>query len=548
MIETSNPEIDVNELMERVRLEAARISSERPQTGRRPSTGRRQLSGAAAMALPPLRHVAMPPAIGISGPVTFKKERFDKVLEKARQMIQVAAGVPRIFHGLFRRQGGFNRAVLEVVNSLAKANAQLGQRVNELMIVAGQQDNYIRTLAESNFASGSWMKAAERIIATFEPKVATLHAELAEISARLGTADARLGQLDAESNERDRVFERKLGEQSEVFQRLRSDMERAGEHLRNLQREVDRQTEIAAVLEQRTDAQAIAQARAETHLGHFEHLHQALARLEERQANDAIFLKSELAQQGMLLHRSPARGKGKTSGTVERDAESAETHRLDSFYFSFENRFRGQRSAIKKRVAFYLPILREADAGSDQRPILDLGCGRGEWLELLQENGLAGSGVDLNRAMVAQCEQRNLLVTHADAVTHLRALDDESCGAVTGFHIIEHLPLETLVDLVAETRRVLQPGGVAIFESPNCKNLTVGACNFNIDPTHRNPVFPETAEFILETQGFEAIRLEYLSPAEQSPFAKDDPNSAALTQLFYGPQDFAVIGRKPKTT
>ena len=119
--------------------------------------------------------------------------------------------------------------------------------------------------------------------------------------------------------------------------------------------------------------------------------------------------------------------------------------------------------------------------------------------------------------MVAQCKERGLKVVQGDAIEFLRNLPDRSQGAVTGFHIIEHLPLEVLIQLLMHSRRVLKPGGIAIFESPNCKNLMVGACNFNIDPTHRNPVFPETAQFMLETQGFERVTLEYLSPVETTP-------------------------------
>src|SRR5206468_1453751 len=121
----------------------------------------------------------------------------------------------------------------------------------------------------------------------------------------------------------------------------------------------------------------------------------------------------------------------------------------------------------------------------------------------------------------------------------------DSHGAVTGFHIIEHLPFEVLMNLLAETRRVLRPGGIAIFESPNCKNLIVGACSFNIDPTHRRPVFPESAEFMLASQGFERVSLEYLTPIHPTSTADSD-DVKAIKDLLYGPQDFAVIGYKPQ--
>ena len=219
-------------------------------------------------------------------------------------------------------------------------------------------------------------------------------------------------------------------------------------------------------------------------------------------------------------------------------------HRFDALYLSFENHFRGRRSEIKKRLAFYLPFLAATDAGRADRPILDLGCGRGEWLELLKEANLESGGVDLNSMMVAQCHERGLKVTEEDVLRYLRSLPDDSIGAITGFHIIEHLPFEVLVDLVAESHRVLKPGGLVTFESPNCKNLVVGASNFHIDPTHRSPVFPETAQFILDIQGFERVELKYLAPVEGTPFESKTREATVLNEMFYGPQDFAVVGYK----
>ncbi len=100
------------------------------------------------------------------------------------------------------------------------------------------------------------------------------------------------------------------------------------------------------------------------------------------------------------------------------------------------------------------------------------------------------------------------------------------------------------MELFQQVRRVLKPGGVAIFESPNCKNLVVGACNFHIDPTHRHPVFPETAEFMLASHGFEKIRIEYLSPVPDE--VTPPPELATVKELLYGPQDFGIIAYKPK--
>jgi O-antigen chain-terminating methyltransferase len=279
-------------------------------------------------------------------------------------------------------------------------------------------------------------------------------------------------------------------------------------------------------------------------------LRQDLILLEQRYTNDAAFIKAELALTAALIRRrlndgTPSGADAPVSTPAERARPAGEEHGLDAFYLSFENRFRGTREEIKNRQRFYLPLLRAAAAGTEDRPILDLGCGRGEWLELLAQQKLTATGIDLNMVMVTQCTERSLNAVHADAVEWLRGLADNSQGAISGFHIIEHLPLEILMDLLRETFRVLHPSGVAIFESPNCKNLVVGACNFNIDPTHQRPVFPDTAQFMLEAIGFGQVRLEYLSPVETHHLEGVADMPVRLRELLYGPQDFAVIGYKP---
>ncbi|MDQ3119650.1 MAG: methyltransferase domain-containing protein [Verrucomicrobiota bacterium] len=544
MIESSNPEIDVNELMERIRREATKIP---PAMSILPATRR------AGLPAPP--GISFPPQLGLSGPFDAKKERLEQSLRKAGGMIEVSRKIPKFLRGLFHRQSGFNHALLETIDTLTKTNLQLSKRVQELMVAARQQNDWLRTSLVPNALTLNRKMAQSE--AQLEAKVAVVHEEVRDLQRRLRGTDGqmswgeRLRQLEKQMEQQTASLLgiRQDGDrQGEHLRNLQATFDRSGEHLRNLQNEFARHTQEVVRLQERAQNDAIELATVEAHLAHFAHLQQALTRLEERQANDAIYLKGEVSQHRAFLYRSlgnETSNVDKSSPTPKNGGPERDPHPLDVFYLSFENRFRGSRAEIKERVRFYLPFLREAEIGAADSPVLDVGCGRGEWLELLQENGFEASGVDLNHAMVAQCEQRNLRVTDRDALAHLRSLPGDSLGAVTGFHIIEHLPLETLVGLIAETRRVLRPGGLVIFESPNCKNLTVGACNFNVDPTHRNPIYPETAQFMLETHGFEAVNLEYLAPAANSPFNAEDPTSIALGALLYGPQDFAVIGRKP---
>ncbi len=431
MIESNNPEIDVNGLMERIRAEVER----RRELGSPPHYG----SGdAAPTVLPQVPFLTPLPPVASPRRVDVKEERLTSILQRAREKTEVSTRIPKLLRRFFRKQGGYNKLLLESVAVLTKTNVELNKRLQEL---AGGFEIQNRWL--SDFASDMQIK--------LRMQINDIHTErhIAAESART----------------------------------LRSEFDRACEHLRGLQAQADGMREV---------------------------LDSSLAR-----------------ERGEIISAKP------------------DSHQLDAFYLSFENRFRGTRDEIKKRLRFYLPILRKARAGIKARPVLDVGCGRGEWLELLREQKLKASGVDLNEAMVGQCKEYHLNVLQADAIEFLRSLPDRSQGAVTGFHIIEHLPFEMLIELIIQSRRVLKPGGIAIFESPNCQNLMVGACYFNVDPTHRNPVYPETAQFMLETQGFERVRLEYLSPMDTTLLGNIDEEPPHIRELLYGPQDFAVIGYAP---
>ncbi|MCX6075616.1 MAG: methyltransferase domain-containing protein [Campylobacterales bacterium] len=224
-----------------------------------------------------------------------------------------------------------------------------------------------------------------------------------------------------------------------------------------------------------------------------------------------------------------------------------ERYKFDNFYIEFEDKFRGDRAEIKKRVKVYLPYIRNLPFKKEDIKSLDVGCGRGEWLELLEENGYTDArGIDLNRAMVAKSKEFGLDVKEADVIEYLSNQKDESLSFITGFHIIEHLPFEVLMRLFQESYRVLQKGGMVIFETPNPENIAVGACNFYTDPTHQNPIPPITGEFLLQQNSFtntSILRLNLLKEAkyiEDSSFSDVNDILFALTKE----QDYAIIGYK----
>ena len=223
-----------------------------------------------------------------------------------------------------------------------------------------------------------------------------------------------------------------------------------------------------------------------------------------------------------------------------------EFHLLDPLYSFFEDQFRGTREDMKDRFKVYLPLVQEAKAGTDKRPILDVGCGRGEWLELLKEEGLLARGLDISSILVKECCERGMEVTEGEGIQYLNTLRDSSLGALTAFHLIEHLPFGELIKFLDETVRVLKPGGLAIFETPNPENILVGACNFYFDPTHRSPLPPAMMKFLAESRGLCRVEIIRLHPCELALKVKDDGSELAqrFNDYFYGPQDYGLVGHK----
>lgn len=163
---------------------------------------------------------------------------------------------------------------------------------------------------------------------------------------------------------------------------------------------------------------------------------------------------------------------------------------------------------------------------------------------MLKDEGLHGRGVDRNLISVELCKERGLEVIAADAIVYLRGLPDVSLKAVTGFHLIEHLSLRVMINLLDETIRVLKPGGIMILETPNPQNVLVGSCNFYLDPTHRNPLPSPMMKFIAENRGFCNVTILNLNPSPESFQSSGSAPAHDISDYFFGPQDYALIGWK----
>jgi len=225
-------------------------------------------------------------------------------------------------------------------------------------------------------------------------------------------------------------------------------------------------------------------------------------------------------------------------------------------YRSLEDRFRGTQEDIANRVATYLPFLPPAGE------VLDLGCGRGEALEVVGARGLEVRGVDLSAEMVDECRGRGLTASCGDLFEALADCRQGSLAGVLSLHVIEHLDGADVDKLIRLAWRALDAGGALILETPNPLSLVVAARNFWRDPTHRRPIHPDTLAFLFGEAGFESVERLDMRPfgeEEQLPEVNLSEVPADLKilaegvneirdhldALLYGYQDYAIVGMKP---
>lgn len=220
---------------------------------------------------------------------------------------------------------------------------------------------------------------------------------------------------------------------------------------------------------------------------------------------------------------------------------------LDIFYREFEDRYRGSREEILVRLREYvghIAFLKEDSA--QQRRIIDLGCGRGEWLEILREQGLEGIGVDTNNAQAEAARALGLHVEIDDAIAYLSRQSERSIDFISAFHLIEHLEFPVLVHLLKECLRVLKPEGRLLLETPNPQSLIVGAYKFWFDPTHVRPYPPELIGQVLESLGYRQIDVLPLHPdGRHFEYRELHGLAKPIADLLVGPLDYAVLCRRP---
>ncbi|OXI33981.1 methyltransferase type 11 [Burkholderia sp. AU16741] len=214
---------------------------------------------------------------------------------------------------------------------------------------------------------------------------------------------------------------------------------------------------------------------------------------------------------------------------------------MDSFYRAFEDQHRGSRGLIKSRLAKYQPFIAPLATLHPGGKTLDLGCGRGEWLELMVEAGFTPVGVDLDADMLEACRRRGLPVFLGDAIEYLAALDSNSHALISAFHVVEHVSFEQVRRIVTEALRVLKPGGLLILETPNPENIVVAGCNFYLDPSHKQPIPSELLSFLGEHAGFARVKRLRL---QEPPSLQDGSVRVHLLDVLGGVSpDYAIVAQ-----
>jgi O-antigen chain-terminating methyltransferase len=242
-------------------------------------------------------------------------------------------------------------------------------------------------------------------------------------------------------------------------------------------------------------------------------------------------------------------------GLAQKSAPPGSTSEENTNYFLFEERFRGSRKDIKQRQLSFLPYFEKCSH------VLDIGCGRGEFLEILREHNIGAKGVDLDTDMINYCISRQFDVEQGDAITYLEKLDDNSLDGIFIDQVVEHLEPAYLARMLALCYLKLKYGYYLIVETVNPLSF-VSFVNFYIDMTHKRPVHPETLQYLLSASGFRLCERKFLSPVPDEQRLKKLTESSEVSEslrknielcncnvdllnsILFGAQDYAVIGKK----
>ena len=423
-----------------------------------------------------------------------------------------------------------------------RANKSQSQLMRHQIKLAVQQDElnqYQEALAQTNERSVRQQEAVTRLQEAL--------AQTDERSVRQQEAVTRLQEALAQTDERS-------VRQQEAVTRLQEALAQTDERSVRQQEAVTRLQEALAQTDERSGRQQEAVTR----------LQEALAQTDERSARQQEEIdryQNELNVQQDQLLQLQNQIQAQVDSSQELDGrfsalsrslgfEHAQNPAFDRWYQNLQDLHRGSGEALAKAQASYLSYFEPLSSLlKPAGPILDLGCGRGEWLSLLANQGWQVLGVDSSELVVDVARENGLEVQLGDLLTVLEAQPANSLAAVTAFQVIEHLPFETIVALVHAAFRALLPGGILLLETPNPENIQVAAYSFWMDPTHKKPIPPPLIMDLSYHAGFRDGLVLRQNPWPNWDQTPAEPSfEGQMNQRLFGPQDYAVLAYKPVKT
>ena len=288
-----------------------------------------------------------------------------------------------------------------------------------------------------------------------------------------------------------------------------------------------------------------------------EALRQSVGTLQEKVAEHGAQLTT-LESVARGLEGIVARISDTSSSVVAAEEGSSEKQLADFSYLLLENRYRGSEAEIGERLRIYPAVFPKSE-----KPVLEIGSGRGELLELFGGAQIPAYGVDIDQAMVQTAAAKGVDARLGNGLAHLHSLENDSLNGVIAIQVVEHLTRAQLEDLFSSCRDKVAPGGRVVFETINPRSVLALSSNYFRDPTHIWPLHPDTLEYAMTLAGLKTVEVKYLSPVAKESELRDIPveeymsprwvhaidsinsNFEQLNHLLYGHQDYCIIAEVP---
>lgn len=469
-----------------------------------------------------------PPILQLCAPLPVTKAI--GLLEQARE--KSPPGGWRYFFRALRRQPRVNGLIFRVLAELIK----ISRRSNKLMEGLHEQIDFAR-----HQAAGT-QERIRHVVQTDskrQEELAALRQTLVKMedqqSAGILSLEETLLRIQKEQREEVAALTRTMSEDSlRELSRVQGSLREETHSFLEAQRKTLEQqhASLLAMIEE-------AKGRADSVAGEISAFQPRIG--SELNEVRARVLRADLALQRLRKTRSPARSTRSTvtprPGAPEDKAHNAIEEKFD--YFMFEQRFRGDMTEIKQRQESYVDFFR------GRGNVVDLGCGRGEFVELLSEQSIPATGIDMNEEMIESCQARGLKVVLAGLFEYLESRPDRSIGGIFSAQVVEHLSSNQIMRLVELCGTKLEAGGIAVVETINA-NCLYALGNFYLDPTHVKPVPCNLLQFMFEQAGFEIRETRFSGPVagiKAEPVLRSSGGGVPVN--FENYQDYAVIAMRP---